>query len=301
MGGTTYPAHPARRIPRSADRTAAPPAMSNTPTLPTEPAPTGAPRLGFWARTTDRVHRFLLRVLYLLAPIAATGLVLLIVWWQRDWDTVRQVTYAGAASLFGLGTSVVFGKAVLHDAKWLTLSTWELAFVVMWVNAASSYFYTWNFDLLERLPKIGRALHAAREDARLALDHRRWIRRLSTIGVGAFVISPLPGSGSLAGSIMGQMIGLSRRATALTVTCAGAIVCVSYAVLARRVEGLLKAVPWWVNAGGVLILLISIWFVMRWMRRTAARVAEQARREQAAAASDPTSPAPDPSVPSSVT
>ncbi|MGE0190831.1 MAG: small multi-drug export protein [Planctomycetota bacterium] len=259
------------------------PSASPPPETPL-PAPVHAPPIvrSWWARTTDRVHRIVMRLVYLLTPIVATGLVLLLVLWLQGWDYVHQAIGAGAASLFGLGTTVVFGKAVLDGAEWLTLGTWDLALIVMWVNAASAFFYTWNLDLLERVPKIGPALHQMREDAQLTVTERPWIRRLSTVGVGMFVISPLPGSGALGGSIVGRLIGLSRRATALAVTWAGVIVCLVYAMLGEKVRKAVEDVPLWIKIGGGVLGLALIWLFLRWLRRAAARTADEVRARQEA-------------------
>jgi uncharacterized membrane protein len=247
------------------------------------------PRPGFWSRTTDAVHRFIIRLVYLLAPLVATGVVLVAVWWFTDWGYVEQAVYAGTLSLVGFGTTVVFGKAVLDEMDWLTLGTWDLAFIVMWVNAASAFFYTYNLDLLERVPRLGPSLKSMREDAKITVEQRPWIRRLSTVGVGLFVLSPLPGSGSLGGSIVGRLIGLSRRATALAVLAAGIAVCTAYAMLGEKVRRLLEDVPWWAKVAGAVVGFSLLFLFLRWLRRGASRLAaaDRAARDRPAPAGAP--------------
>ena len=258
------------------------------------PAPAHAPPIvrSWWARTTDRVHRIVVRLVYLLTPVVATGLVVLLLLWLQGWGYTQQALGAGGLSLFGFGTMVVFGKAALDGADWLTLGTWDLALIVMWVNAASAFFYTWNLDLLERVPKMGPALQKMREDAQLTVAERPWIRRMSTVGVGLFVISPLPGSGALGGSMVGRLIGLSRRATALSVTWAGVVVCLVYAILGEKVRKALADVPLWIKIGGGALGIALIWLFLRWLRGAAARTADEVRARNKVDGTGAEAPAP---------
>ena len=83
------------------------------------------------------------------------------------------------------------------------LSTWQIAVWLMYLNAASALLYAYNLDLLERVPGIGPYLLRARRNAVKSLDRHRWIRRLAGVGVGLFVLTPLPGSGQLGGASSG--------------------------------------------------------------------------------------------------
>lgn len=246
--------------------------MSSTESPPAETAP----RRRFSERVADRwmrakawMRRALRRLAYLFGPIVATGLLWLLIKGLTNPGYAQAVAVAGGISLFGAGTTVVLGQAVFPE---ITLGPWQLAFIVMWVNAASAFWYVYNLDLLERLPKIGPTLHRMREESKNTLAERRWIRRLSVVGVGAFVVTPLPGSGALGGAIMGRLIGVSRFASFASVTVAGIIVCVVYAMFANKLASTISEVPTWQRILGAVLVFGTLFVVMRWWsRRGAAR------------------------------
>ncbi len=213
-----------------------------------------------------------LRLLYVLGPLALTAAVLGLVYLVAGAWTLNEVWITGLVSLLGAGTTVVFGEAALGDNTFqLGLDTWELAYVVMFVNAVSSVFYTYNLDLLQRLPRVGPWLVRSRHNARIMLRQRPWIRRWAVVGVGLFVVTPLPGSGALGGSLMGRLVGISKRAIVLAVTVAGVIVCSAYALLANELKEALDRVeafvPPWVRIAVFLVLAaLLVAFMTRLVR-----------------------------------
>ena len=62
----------------------------------------------------------------------------------------------------------------------------------------------------------------------VTLAQKPWIRRWALFGVAFFVVLPLPGSGTLIGSMVGRLIGLSRLGSFLAVATGGTLVCVAY-------------------------------------------------------------------------
>ena len=241
--------------------------LASTPPLPEDPRPDGP--VGFGTR-----------LLYFFGPPLLTALVLGVIYLATDEWTVHEVWITGLVSLLGAGTTVVFGEAALGDKTFdLKLDTWQLAYVVMSVNAVSGWFYTYNLDLLERLWKIGPWLRRSRINARAMLEHRPWIRRWSVVGVCLFVVTPLPGSGALGGSLVGRLVGISKRATVLAVAIAGIVVCSAYAMLAKELKTALDRLeeffPFWVRiAVFVLVALVLIWAMAKMVRWFATHPAE---------------------------
>ncbi len=214
---------------------------------------------------------FWLRVLYVLGPFAATAAVLGVIYLFAGLWMLHEVWITGTVSLLGAGTTVIFGKAALGDAT--KLGTWQLAYIVMYVNAVSTFFYTYNLDLLQRVPKVGPTLRRARRNAAVMLKQRPWIRRWAVIGVGLFVITPLPGSGALGGALVGRIVGVSKRATFISVSIAGVVVSLAYALLANELEQALNRLqqftPPWVRIAVFLIAALVLVYVMtklvRWL------------------------------------
>ena len=255
------------------------PAPVWTPPLMPASATTAVPaqRPHWWARLKDWLHRFFRRLAYLFGPILATAAVWGLVRWQTTAEFAREVYIAGSASLLGAGTTIVLGKAVVGDT--VSLGVWQLAFIVMWVNAASTFWYTYNLDLFERLPKVGPTLRQMREDAVATLRERPWIRRLSVVGVGAFVVTPLPGSGALGGAIVGRLVGVSKFATFVSVSIAGVIVSSAYALFADKLQEWMADIPTWVRITGAVVMIVAIFLLVRWWRRR--RAARETDRAQA--------------------
>ncbi len=212
------------------------------------------------------------RLWYFFGPLLVTAATLGVIYLLTDEWTVHEVWITGLVSLLGAGTTVVFGEAALGDNTFdLKLGTWQLAYVVMYVNAVSGWFYTYNLDLLGKLPKIGPWLRRSRINARAMLEQRPWIRRWSVVGVSLFVITPLPGSGALGGSLVGHIVGISKRATVIAVAVAGIAVCSAYALLANELKQLLDRLeqftPLWVRfVAFALVAIVLIWAMTKMVR-----------------------------------
>lgn len=181
----------------------------------------------------------------------------------------NEMAAAAGASLFGLGATVILGPAVFEGAGFSNLSTADLVVLVTWLNAVLAFVYTFSQDLIRRVPRVGPYLHRCRENARAAMRERPWIRRWATFGVGFFVLLPLPGSGSLGGSVVGGLAGLSRMRTFLTVSIASAAVAVIYGVFAEGIRGWFDRHQVGIGArlGGLVALGIVLWLLFRWLRR----------------------------------
>jgi uncharacterized membrane protein len=243
---------------------------------PATPPPRPKPRVGPWRRC-----------LHLLGPLLATADAWFLLWLLAgNRDVPFDALKAAGFALGGLGTSVVFGRAVLGEK--VSLTTWDLAFVVMWVNAASAWLFAFNLDLGQKLPVFGPYLARARANAVRTLRERPWIRRLSTIGVGLFVLTPLPGSGALGGSIVGRLLGISKFASFLAVTCAGVVVCVGYASAAQRLEPLIVEAPTWMKVAGAVLFLVLVWLLVKVVQRMAGMEAPEGT--QVPAGETPTRP-----------
>ncbi len=236
---------------------------------------------------------FFRRLRWLLVPPLAGAVALAVIWLLAGERTTYEVGGAGLASLLGAGTTVIFGKAVIGDKAFeFSLGTWDLAFIVMFVNCASAWFYAYNVDLLQKLPKIGPALRRARRNATIMLKQRPWIRRWATVGVGLFVLTPLPGSGALGGAIVGSIIGVTRFATFVSVSMAGVVVSAGYALLAEELKQLLDTLesyfPAWVRIGiAAVVVILMAYLVTRLVKWLAAMDPTPEQLEAAAAGEAP--------------
>ncbi len=217
--------------------------------------------VGFWQRCG-----------YLFGPLIVTAVIVGLIYLIYNQSVLNEVLVAGAVSLLGAGTTVVFGEAALGEQVYdLNLNTWHLAYVVMYVNAASTFFYTYNLDLLQKVPKIGPYMRRARMNSVAMLRQRPWIRRWAVVGIGLFVVTPLPGSGALGGALMGRIIGVSKKATFISVSIAGVVVSSAYAMLANELKEALDrleqfAPPWVRFVVFALFAIVMVWLMTKLVR-----------------------------------
>jgi uncharacterized membrane protein len=254
---------------------------------------------------------FWLRLVYVLGPIvvcaAALAIVfiltssasfsiaraqderLLEVFFASDPQTLYEVLIAGGVSLLGAGSTIIFGQAALGDeVVQLNLSTGNLAAIFIFINAVSTFFYTYNLDLLQKLPKIGPYMRLSRRNAVATLEQRPWIRRWAVVGISLFVITPLPGSGALGGALMGRIVGVSKRATVTSVSVAGIVIGVLYAMLAHEMKLMLDRLeqffpPWVRISVAVLGAIVMVWIVARLVRWFAVHPTDAKQRARSGA------------------
>ena len=240
----------------STDPSPPPPPVPATPTPRAVPAT--PPPLPGWQRLG-----------LVVAPIAFVVVSWFVVLVWRGGAYAREIAYATGACLFPLGTTVILGPAVLTKSAIAHLTSWDLAWMVIVLNTAMAFLYAFNLDLLGRLPRVGPAFVRAREEASRTLRDRPWIRRWATIGVGVFVLLPLPGSGALGGCVVGGLIGLSQVRTFTIVSLANAGVAFLYAWAGDALSDFLEArnVGVWGRVMGFAVSFALLWLALRAVRR----------------------------------
>jgi uncharacterized membrane protein len=198
------------------------------------------------------------RTALLLGPVLAVALGYTLLAAFGGFRLANQVLLIGALFLTFVGPTVIFGSSEFD-----MLSTWPVVGVVSVFSCLTAFFYAYNLDLLERVPKVGVLFRRASLSARKTLSARPWIRRWATFGVGFFVLLPLPGSGTLGGALMGRLVGLTPLASFGAVSVAGVVVAVCYGCFGRLIDDL----PLGVKIAGALGFLIGLTLLGRWLFR----------------------------------
>lgn len=241
---------------------------------PPKPAVSGRRRK--WPRFLARMRQFWRRLLLLLGPIVLTA-VLVAGFWMFDARIGLELLVISLVSFLGLGTTVILAPAAvgkgldlpfLDQTFELHLGTWQIAAWLIYLNIAAAFLYAYNLDLLERVPVIGPFLYRARQNAMVALEDHKWIRRLAGVGVMIFVLLPGPGSGQLGGCFVGRVIGLPRRSVFGVVAFAGTFVAVLYAAFGNYIQRVLDDadVGPWIRVGTVLIVLVVAAVLIKLLR-----------------------------------
>lgn len=181
---------------------------------------------------------FFLRLLVLLGPPATVWGA----WWLVDHfagqTIARECLVAAGLFLTFVGPTVILGPAVVGTSGFEHLSTWSLVGLTAFMTVVTAFFWTYNLDLLERLPKFGPALKRTRARMSGFLARHRWLRRIALFSTGFFVLMPFPGSGTFGGAVLGLVAGLSRWATFWAVSIGGVAVTVAYGWFGEEIQRL---------------------------------------------------------------
>ena len=206
---------------------------------------------------------------YVLVPLVLTVALWLLARALTLRETAYELLVAGAASVLGMGTSVILAPAVLDGFVFHHVTTWHLAVLVVYLNAAEAFFLAYNLDLLERVPWLGPRMARARRRGTRTLKERPWIRRWATFGVGFFVFLPLPGSSSLAGCVLGRLIGLTNLRAFLTVSLAGTVVSAIYGWFGTGLQRWSRAheMGFATRLAIVTATIVALVLLLRWITR----------------------------------
>jgi len=196
------------------------------------------------------------------------------------------------ASFLGAGKSAVLGSAVANAftlavlgrvIERINISAWVLAGMLTYVDSAVCLVLLANMSVLFRMPwfGIGRRLAQMHEAGWYMLQVHPWVRRMAWVGVMLFVVTPLPASGGIGGTLVARILGMSNWATWTANTAGSFGACVLFAVLGdlwRRNAEMLMRRPL-LAAAIVALVVTALLLLCRWFLRRA----DQAKRQFLAA------------------
>jgi len=174
------------------------------------------------------------------------------------------------ALAFALAT--IPGKYVIFSglSAAVPLGPWGLAALAVLVDLVIATSLAVFLGLLARWPFAARRLKDAHQRAEAVLNEYPRLRRMAFVGTMIFVYLPLPASGSIGGTFVGQLVGLSRGATVLAVVLGGALVSATFAYLAATLGAKAEAMaqqPWVVGAA-IAGFLVFLWLAWRTVKRS---------------------------------
>ncbi|MHC1567550.1 MAG: small multi-drug export protein [Candidatus Syntropharchaeia archaeon] len=109
------------------------------------------------------------------------------------------------------------GRMSILASPALDLDIWMVVAGIVFADADSSLFITWNFDLVTKIPFLGALILKTEEKGYEYLVKYPWIRRLAVIGIALFVAIPFMGTNAIVATIMGRIIGMDALRTWLSV------------------------------------------------------------------------------------
>ena len=93
---------------------------------------------------------------------------------------------------------------------------------VTFLESDISLFTAWNFDTLKMVPKIGNSLTEYEGKAKKFIEKKR-LEKIGFIGLLILVMIPVHGTGALASTVIGRLLGFGWKKTWLCITTGCAI------------------------------------------------------------------------------
>ena len=142
----------------------------------------------------------------LIGPWILTALILGIVYVVAG--PVYWLKLANAALL----SFVFFGRFTIIASGSLSLEATDLFWMVTYQDVMVALFFAFHVGYMYRLPWVGPKIAELSVDSEFILAHQPWMKRLTFLGLLAFIAFPLAATGSVGGAIFGRLLGLSRWA-----------------------------------------------------------------------------------------
>jgi uncharacterized membrane protein len=92
----------------------------------------------------------------------------------------------------------------------LGLPWWLMAISLSVMDIITCMLIIWNFDLVMKVPYLGRWVGRFMLRGKKIIDERPWIAKYYLLGLIFFIMIPFQGTGGIGGSIIGRMLGLKN-------------------------------------------------------------------------------------------
>lgn len=105
---------------------------------------------------------------------------------------------------------VMLGRFTIMASESLGVPAAHLFWMVTYQDIMVGLFCAFHIGFIYRLPWIGNKVAALSADSEFILVQQPWMKRLTFLGLVAFIAFPLGATGSVGGAIFGRLLGLSR-------------------------------------------------------------------------------------------
>lgn len=220
-----------------------------------------------------------LQFLSLAIPLATTAALLLLVAIFRGPGMVGALLLLAVKVFFVLGKFAIW-LGVGGDAPF---SPWEIAAVVAFMDTVVAAVLVYNLPRVYRIKGMGPRLEELADHGHYMVEQRPWLRRMTLLGVVAFVMFPLTGTGAIGGSIFGRLLGLGAKRTLLGIMVGAVAGCALMAAFADTLATLLPVEvrnSWQFQVAGVVVLVAVVGLIWHRGRKVSRQIqARKAARE----------------------
>lgn len=150
----------------------------------------------------------------LVAPFAVTLCLLIAIGVHGGWGLAGTLVREMLIAFFAAGRFIILaGGDAGNDATLSSLTRGQLFLLVSYMDLFVASLLVVHAGVIFRIPRIGPQLAALQEDGEFVLSMHPWMRRATWIGMILFIVFPLAATGSVGGSILGRLLGMTRLAT----------------------------------------------------------------------------------------
>lgn len=100
-----------------------------------------------------------------------------------------------------------------------------IALTIAFVDIFTALFLVWNYDFAKLIPFLGKWMEKVEKTGGKKFTEKPWLENLAFFGLVLFVMFPFQGSGGVATSIIGRVIGMSKLKVFFAICLGGIIGC----------------------------------------------------------------------------
>jgi uncharacterized membrane protein len=201
----------------------------------------------------EDLHPGLYRAFFLSLPFFLGFLLVLAL--RVMYDTHKFIQILGLVLLYFIPPA---GKESIIPAGIALGLPWQvICFAIIYIDAISCLFMLWNFDLICRIPYIGRLINYIVQTGEDYLSRHQWIERFCFIGLTTFVFLPLQGSGAVGGSILGRMLGMGPVRIFLAILIGSTIHSVAIGLSMYAIQEYLDFNLWYLVIPILILVLLT--------------------------------------------
>jgi uncharacterized membrane protein len=153
-----------------------------------------------------------------LLPLVILVIIVISLW------IARAELALGLLIAYGFSLGMFIGRFVMVPfVVKLDLNLTLAITILVVVDAFWGAMITYNFDLLSKIPRIGKLIFRIEQKGRKILEKYRWAKRLGMLGIVIFVALPFYGTNAVIGGVVGRLMGMKELHTWLPIVL-GAII-----------------------------------------------------------------------------
>ena len=199
--------------------------------------------------------------------LAVFGVVLCFFFLTMPSDVFYQfLGFLGLYLMPGCGKESIVPLAMAFGISW-----WQITLGIVVGDMALAIIIAYNFDLLLRLPLLGRVLRYFTTKTNEVLQKYLWIKGLSLVGLFLFMYIPFMGSSAINTTIVGRLLSVPPK-TLLTIVFVGSILAtLTMAVGMQAILELWAANPVYAVVAVLAVVIVAVVCWKLWQKYTEKR------------------------------